>query len=495
MGLAKLAAWFMGIFFIIAAAAMVFFKNDGSVVMNSSVNPAPTVAEKSDEDLTYSQEVRTFTARTKLLEQQLEDERRGRDRERLEMERRLADLQRALDKPSTDPEITKRLDEVLDLNTKLNDKNDELQASLSAMQNKVQELEQKAGQPIEVPLDEDALTKKIAEQISALGINNTNDETNVYTETTVAESKPARVRYTPYGISKSDEGQGTGFLGELDAFADNIFKPKSSRDEISAGEAATRRSNRSGNTDSSKQKVYPVYTLPVTTMLDDATLLTPLIGRVPIGGNVSDPFKFQVELGAENLAANGQKIPGVAKVIAAGTAIGNKEQSCVRGAINVLTFIFRDGRIHTVESNGRSGTSGLAYLADPWGKPCIRGEYINNAAQYLQSRSMAAFLSGLANAYGQAQTTRETNAQGITQQFISGNTYEFAAAQGISGTANEIAEYVRERSANAFDVVYVPQAQKVQLIVEKQINIDYNTEGRKISYMKSDYAGQGASYD
>ena len=195
-------------------------------------------------------------------------------------------------------------------------------------------------------------------------------------------------------------------------------------------------------------------------MLNGAVTLTPLVGRVPVGGNVNDPFKFQVELGAANLAANGHRIPGVAKVIAAGTVIGNREQSCVRGSINVLTFIFADGRIHTVDSgNGNNNaTGGLGYIADPWGKPCIRGEYINNGSEYLSSRAGAAFLEGLANAYGNAQLRRTT--------------------------AAEIADYVRERAMDAFDVIYVPQAQKVQIILEQQVNIDYDMAGRKVSYAK-----------
>ena len=233
------------------------------------------------------------------------------------------------------------------------------------------------------------------------------------------------------------------------------------------------------------QTVWPVYTLPVTTMLNGAVTLTPLVGRVPVGGNVNDPFKFQVELGAANLAANGHRIPGVAKVIAAGTVIGNREQSCVRGSINVLTFIFADGRIHTVGGgNSDSASSGLGYLADPWGKPCIRGEYINNGSEYLSSRAGAAFLEGLANAYGNAQLRRTTDGNGLRETYVSGNTYQFAAAQGVSSTAAEIADYVRERAMDAFDVIYVPQAQKVQIILEQQVNIDYDMAGRKVSYAK-----------
>ena len=54
----------------------------------------------------------------------------------------------------------------------------------------------------------------------------------------------------------------------------------------------------------------------------------------------------------------------------------------------------------------------------------------------------------------------------------------------MSSTAAEIADYVRERAMDAFDVIYVPQAQKVQIILEQQVNIDYDMAGRKVSYAK-----------
>ncbi|WP_072577255.1 hypothetical protein [Suttonella ornithocola] len=53
----------------------------------------------------------------------------------------------------------------------------------------------------------------------------------------------------------------------------------------------------------------------------------------------------------------------------------------------------------------------------------------------------------------------------------------------MSNTAQSIADYIAQRAVDAFDVVYVPQAKKVQLIVEQQIDIDYNTQARKISYI------------
>ena len=242
--------------------------------------------------------------------------------------------------------------------------------------------------------------------------------------------------------------------------------------------------------------VIPVYTIPDAATLVHNSMMTPLIGRVPFLGRLTDPFRFKLITGAENLAANGLRIPGVANAVWTGYAVGVREQSCVRAYLDTVTFVFEDGRIHTVHRGKGLGAVGsvsvsvnqnLGYLTDPWGKPCIRGQFFDNAGRYLKDRGMAAFLDELANAYANAQVTTDRSVYGLNS-YMSGNTYEYAAAQGLSGTTSEIADYVRERASDAFDVVYVPPGQGVQIFVEAEIPIDYDTEGRKLQYA---YDGQG----
>ena len=246
--------------------------------------------------------------------------------------------------------------------------------------------------------------------------------------------------------------------------------------------------------------VIPVYTIPdAATLVRNATM-TPLIGRVPFMGRLTDPFRFKLITGADNLAANGLRIPGVANAIWTGYAVGVREQSCVRAYLDTVTFVFEDGRIHTVHRGKGQGAVGagsvsvnqnLGYLTDPWGKPCIRGQFFDNAGRYLKDRGMAAFLEGLANAYANAQVTTDRSAYGLNS-YVSGNAYDYAAAKGLSGTTSEIATYVRERASDAFDVVYVPPGQGVQIFVEAEIPIDYDTAGRKLQYAYSD--GEGDSH-
>ena len=238
------------------------------------------------------------------------------------------------------------------------------------------------------------------------------------------------------------------------------------------------------------ETVFPVYTLPPNAVLSNALLVTPIIGRVPLpnrNGRVEDPFFFKVEIGGANLAANGHQIPGVAKMIASGYATGIRDQQCVRGYIDSLTFIFIDGRIvNQGKASGEGASSGdvLGYLSDPWGKPCIHGRYINNADSYLRSRGTAAFIEAAAEALSQGQVNYKQNSDGNYSAALSGDVWKFVFGRGVSGTAAEFAQYVKERTADTFDVVYVEQGKPVQIMLDKMIPIDYDAKARKVNYYR-----------
>lgn len=240
--------------------------------------------------------------------------------------------------------------------------------------------------------------------------------------------------------------------------------------------------------------VIPVHTIPDAATLVHNSTMTPLIGRVPVKGQLRDPFRFKLITGATNLATNGHRIPGIVNAVWTGYAVGVREQSCVRAYIDTVTFTFTDGRLHTV-NRGKGQTEQaasvrdhLGYLTDAWGKPCLRGRYFNNAGDYLQDRGFAAFLDGLANAYRQSQVTTDRDA-GVLSSYVSGNTYEYALGRGVSGATGEIADFVAERAADAFDVVYTPPGIDVQIFIETAIPIDYDTDGHRLHYR---YASGGS---
>ena len=504
----------------IAGVSVYFRSSPDLAAWNHNNNNLSPLAERSDDDISYSQEVRTLTARLK----QQADDAKEKDQAR---QREIDGLRQQLREQASNAnsKLNQEVQGLTERNNALNQQNNEMRAQMTQMQELMSQMQARQEEmanreppdvSAQVAAELAKITGKTPEAVRAEADKEKRDDTapreNVFTgliedgkngvnhllgddsgkppalrpgansDTAGAGGISAplpgadgRVHFQPYGAAGT--GQGDALTGLLNR-GSNVFNGNGQGSNAGQNPLAP----------SGQQQVqtrWPVYTLPVTTMLTGAVTLTPMVGRVPVGGNVHDPFKFQAELGADNLAANGHRIPGVAKVIVAGTVVGNREQECVRGAIQVMTFIFKDGRIHTVgDGANHDSNGGLGYLADPWGKPCIRGTYINNGSEYLTSRATAAFLEGLAGAYGNAQVRRSTDANGWRDTYISGNTYQYAASQGIGSTAAEIAAYVRERAMDAFDVVYVPQAHKVQIILEQQVDIDYDTQARKVSYLR-----------
>ena len=506
----------------IAGVSVYFRSSPDMAAWNHNSNNLSPLAERSDDDISYSQEVRTLTARLK----QQADEAKEKDQAR---QREIDNLRQQLREQASNSssKLNQEVQGLADRNNELNRQNSELQAQMAQMQETLGQMQARQEEmanreppdvSAQVAAELAKITGKTPEEVraGATDKDTKRDDTpreNVFTglledgknavNNLTGDGKPqplrpgvadgshppaplpdadGRVHFQPYGAI-TGTGQ-NNLAGMMPNRGGNVFNGNPNGNGQNPAPAQPQQ----------QPTRWPVYTLPVTTMLTGAVTLTPMVGRVPVGGNVHDPFKFQVELGADNLAANGHRIPGVVKVIAAGTVVGNREQECVRGAIQVLTFIFRDGRIHTVgDGTSHDSNGGLGYLADPWGKPCIRGTYINNGSEYLTSRATAAFLEGLAGAYGNAQMRRTTDASGFRDTYISGNTYQYAASQGVGSTAAEIAAYVRERAMDAFDVVYVPQAHKVQIILEQQVDIDYDTQARKVSYLRN--SANGARHD
>ncbi len=322
---------------------------------------------------------------------------------------------------------------------------------------------------------------------------------NAAGQTTTTPTGDISIR--PYGMAPAVVASGGGFG---DAISDIWKKPNAGTGSTGAGSTGGNLGIQTGSANDNPFNIsvgaqagaktvfkpIPVYTIPDTSTLVVNSMMTPIIGRVPITGNsITDPFRFKFITGPENLATNGHRIPGVAHIVWTGWAMGVRDQSCVRGFVDTVTYTFEDGRIQTKtigKGTGSTTSKALGYLTDQWGKPCIRGTFISNASAYLRDRTTAAFLSALAGAAASTHVTNNSTESGGVQSFVSGNTAEYVGFNALSGAMDEIVAYVRERSASAFDVVYVPPGVQVQMFVEQQIDIDYNPLGRKIAYDYSD---------
>lgn len=247
------------------------------------------------------------------------------------------------------------------------------------------------------------------------------------------------------------------------------------------GETASGRDSRSG-----AAEPHPVYTVPRNATLLGSTVMTALVGRIPRDGQVRDPMPFKVITGAENLAANGLTVPGVHGMVWSGTAVGDWTLSCVTGHLESVTFVFDDGTIRTVSSDDRQGQDGrdepLGWISDAHGIPCISGERKSNAAAFLSQRIGIQAAQAAAEAAAAAETTSVvSNAGGITDR-VTGDLGDFVLGKTAAGGSEEVAKWLLERQSQSFDAVFVPAGTSVAIHVDRELAIDLDPQGRKLSH-------------
>ena len=235
----------------------------------------------------------------------------------------------------------------------------------------------------------------------------------------------------------------------------------------------------------------PVYTLPANSTLVGSTAMTALIGRVPIDGTVNDPYPFKVLIGEDNLTANGIELPDVAGAVVSGTASGDWTLSCVRGQIRSVTLVFHDGRVRTIsdDSGGNRETGsnfrdGLGWISDPFGIPCVSGVRRSNAQQYLGSQMLiTAAGAGAASLIDSSSANISymggTNGNALGTVGITGNE---AMGRILAGGVQEMSQWVNKLYGQAFAAVYVQPGAKIAVHLERELQIDYEPEGRKVNY-------------
>ena len=242
----------------------------------------------------------------------------------------------------------------------------------------------------------------------------------------------------------------------------------------------------------SEGSAKPIYTVPANATLIGSVAMTALIGRVPIDGTVNDPYPFKVLVGPDNLTANGIDLPDVAGAVLSGTASGDWTLSCVRGQIRSITFVFNDGTIRTLPSSSGGGDStgsgsilgGMGWISDPHGIPCVSGERRSNAQQYLSSQM-------LVTAAGAGAASLIKSDSGNTS-FVTGSDGNVVGTVGISGAeamgrvlasgVQDMSAWVNKLYGHAFAAIYVKPGAQVAVHIEKALNIDYDSAGRKVNH-------------
>jgi len=235
----------------------------------------------------------------------------------------------------------------------------------------------------------------------------------------------------------------------------------------------------------------PAYTVPRNATLMGATAMTALLGRVPVRGEVRDAMPFKVITGSDNLAANGLSVPGVEGMVWSGTAVGDWTLSCVTGRLESVTFVFDDGSIRTISSDDRSNPSGdtnrpLGWISDARGIPCVSGQRKSNAAAFLSQRIGVKAIEAAAEAAAAAQTTTVVRDSGAVSNSVDGDTGKYVLGRTFAEGSNEIAQWLLQRQAQSFDAVFVAAGARLAIHVDRELSIDLDPQGRRLSYATSD---------
>ena len=258
------------------------------------------------------------------------------------------------------------------------------------------------------------------------------------------------------------------------------FTPSGSPGALDTGDGAVPSQTPAAN-GAERSTPKPYFTINNLATLAGSTAFTAMIGRVPINGQIADPVPFRVLVGKENLAASGLRVPDeIASMVFEGVAIGDWTLGCVEGSLRTATFIFEDGTIRTV-SSGTGQDGRLGYIADEFGTPCVAGERVSNAAGFLTAQVGLAAGAGAAEAFAASQTAQVVE-NGAVVSAVVGNAAKFALGRAASSATQEVQRYLADRLSNTFDAVYVPPGQEVALLIQQEITIDYDPDGRKLDH-------------
>lgn len=232
----------------------------------------------------------------------------------------------------------------------------------------------------------------------------------------------------------------------------------------------------------------PYFTIPENATLMDATAMTAMIGRTPVGGNVHDPMEFKVLIGRTNLAANGLEVPDdVTGMVVSGVAVGDWMLSCVEGHISSVTFVFQDGAISTVSKRGSGAANGnnnaqrLGFISDERGAPCLNGERVTNAPAYLTQIVGIKSLEVAARAAALSQTSTVTNGLGATTA-VTGNPGQYVLGQAAAAGVDEVSHWLMRRLNDSFDAIYIRPGAKVAVHLTEAIALDKDPNARRLDY-------------
>lgn len=224
----------------------------------------------------------------------------------------------------------------------------------------------------------------------------------------------------------------------------------------------------------------PRWTIANGSVIPNSMAVTAFIGRIPVNGQLQDPWRFKISTGPNILMANDHTLEGLEKTIIQGTAIGNYSLRCVTGRIDTMTFIFADGRIVTHKAKNKK--DGMGYITDEHANQCIEGRLITNAPEVITTLGVLGVAQGASQGVADGETQTTTTTDGSTLQTVVGSHLKNSAYTGVAEGIGDVKQYLTDRLGQYFDVIYVPAGKIIDVHIEEEIKIDYDRMGRKVQY-------------
>ena len=195
--------------------------------------------------------------------------------------------------------------------------------------------------------------------------------------------------------------------------------------------------------------------------------LTALVGRIPRDGTVQDPWPFVAVSQADNVTANGVRLPQLRGILWRGVARGDAVLSCASASIRSLVYVFDDGTFHVARTLEQEG---FGYLADKFGNPCLRGEIHTTAPKDMSTHLMASVLAGMGGAFAESQVRRSASG-GAETSHIEGDAFSYLLGQTVQGAASTYGDYLLRFANDTWDAVVVPAGREVDIHITDTIPV------------------------
>jgi len=196
-----------------------------------------------------------------------------------------------------------------------------------------------------------------------------------------------------------------------------------------------------------------------------------LLTGVYAPGNKENPLPVLISIDEAFYGPSMSRIP-IKGCLAIGKAVADINARRAITQIVGISYVFPDGRTFEKEGN-------LGYLTGQDGTLGIPGKLVRRTGKELGGAFASGFLSGVAQALGEGETTTTIGAlTGTATKAITGSALKYGGYSGLAAAAEKMSEYYAKQLEQIVTAIQVDMGQKVYLIMQKGVEIEELTPER-----------------